>query len=264
MSDATEHNYWVFSNKAEGTYGDTMWDMREILRTNRYSLDRSERNRARIRPGDAVYMRVYGESFIGRFTVDGEWERHPEASEENHGFFPMRDVDLWSRSLPQTLILRDLSNGDVRSRVVSITRDDGIRIETAQAVYERLGFGGADGDVVVLEKGLEEAIKPSLSQLGLALAHPDIQQQLSMGPGVGRSDLICRDRDGNLVVVELKRGMTSDETVGQTLAYVGWLRENVAEPGQEVHGWIVAGDYDERLRLAAKAAGIRLLLVRLG
>lgn len=142
--------------------------------------------------------------------------------------------------------------------------EDGIRIETAQRVYERLGFGGADGEMLVLERGLEEAIKPNLKQMGLELASKSIQQQFSMGPGVGRSDLICTDGNGDLVVVELKRGMTSDETIGQVLRYVGWVQENLAAADQEVHGWIVAGDYDEQLRLAAKAARVKLWLVRLG
>ncbi len=111
---------------------------------------------------------------------------------------------------------------------------------------------------------MEEAIKPNLKKLGLKLASKDIQQQFSMGVGVGRSDLICTNENGDLVVIELKRGMTSDETIGQVLRYIGWIRENIAKEGQKVRGCIVAGDYDEQLRLAAFAAQIRLVLVRLG
>jgi len=72
-----------------------------------------------------------------------------------------------------------------------------------------------------------------------------------MGVGVGRSDLICLDERGDLVVLELKRGIGSDEAIGQLLRYMGFVRENVA------------GDYDEHLRLAALAAGIKIVTVRL-
>lgn len=85
-----------------------------------------------------------------------------------------------------------------------------------------------------------------------------------MGPGVGRSDLIYTDESGSLVVIELKRGMASDQAVGQVLRYIGYVKENIASPDQKVHGWIIAGDYDEHLRLSASAAGIKVLVVRLG
>ena len=136
-------------------------------------------------------------------------------------------------------------------------------IETAQRVYERLGHGSADGEVILLEKGLEEAIKPNLAQFGLKLAAENIRQQFSMGVGVGRSDLICEDANGDLVVLELKRGLSSDGVVGQVLRYMGYVRENIARKNQAVHGWVITGDYDEGLRLAASEAGIRLLSVRL-
>jgi hypothetical protein len=47
--------------------------------------------------------------------------------------------------------------------------------------------------------------------------------------GVWRIDFLCRDTsNGDLIVVELKRGQTSDETVGQVLRYIGWVSENIA------------------------------------
>jgi len=58
--------------------------------------------------------------------------------------------------------------------------------------------------------------------------------------------------------------MASDEAIGQVLRYIGYVRENIASPNQKVHGWIVAGDYDEHLRLSASAADIKILVVRLG
>ena len=242
--------------------------MATVLKPLAYTIKELESNRKSVRPGDVVYMRIYGRSFVGRFVIGGPWKPLPSRQQKwkvTAGAFPMSDVELWTRPIPQNLILPDLSNQNHRRRIVRITHDDSVIIETARRVYRRLGFGDADGSFVILEKGLEEAIKPNLKkQLGLTLAGKDIQQQFAMGVGVGRSDLICTDEHGDLVVIELKRGMTSDETIGQVLRYVGWARENIAKEGQKVHGWIVAGDYDEQLRLAASAASVKLLLVRLG
>jgi hypothetical protein len=262
-----DSHYWIFSNKSEGAYDKNIWDQATIMKTRMYTIKESEPNRAHVKPGDVVHMRIYNQYYIGKFTVGGNWKPLPGSKQrwnETVGQFPMEGIVMWSRPLPQSLIIRDLSNQNYRRRIVSITSDDALMIETAQRVYARLGFGNADDNIIILEQGLEEAIKPNLKKMGLKLAEKQIQQQFSMGPGVGRSDLICVNEQGDLVVLELKRGMTSDETIGQVLRYVGWVQENIAQAGQKVHGWIIAGDYDEHLRLAALAANIRLVLVRLG
>lgn len=258
--------YWIFANKYSGHYGDSDWDMNSILEKQRYYLKKGERNRAYVSEGDIAYLRIYGDAYIGWFEV-GEWENDPDASQKHGqecGSFEMKNLNLWQRRLPQGLIIRDLSNQDHRSRIVSITKDDAIRLDASQKTYERLGFGGADGEIIILEKGIEEAIIKNLKDLGLELASEDIQQQFYMGPDVGRSDLICLDfNKKDLVVIELKRGTTSDEAIGQILRYVGYVKENIATEDQKVKGWIVTGDYDEHLRLAASAAGIKLLMVRI-
>lgn len=66
-------------------------------------------------------------------------------------------------------------------------------------------------------------------------------------------DFLCVDDEcGNLVVIELKKGQTSDATVGQVLRYIAWVEENIAEQGQSVEGIIVAKEIDEALRYAVK------------
>jgi hypothetical protein len=66
-------------------------------------------------------------------------------------------------------------------------------------------------------------------------------------------DFLCVDKGtGDFVVLELKRGRSSDSTIGQVLRYMGWVSENLAKPGQRVRGIIIAKDVDEALRFAAK------------
>ncbi len=65
------------------------------------------------------------------------------------------------------------------------------------------------------------------------------------------------------MVIELKKGQTSDATVGQLLRYMAWVEENVAETGQKVEGIIIARDVDDALRYALKrAAGASVLTYR--
>jgi len=257
----------MFSNTEPGKYDGNDWDMGTIFERSRYYLKTRERNRRYVKPGDIGVIRIYGDGFWGRFRVAGEWVDDPKGPEKYGGkatgHFPIENVVRWNRPLPQSLVWTDLSTNDQRSRLVRISPDDVTTIEVAQRIYERLGFGFGDGQIVVLEQGIEEAIKPNLKRMGLSLASPTIREQFSMGPGVGRSDLICIDGNGDLVVIELKRGMSSNEVVGQVLTYVGYVRQNIAKKGQKVHGWIVTGSYDEALRLAASAADVRVLVVRL-
>jgi hypothetical protein len=55
-----------------------------------------------------------------------------------------------------------------------------------------------------------------------------IGQEVATAHG-GRIDLLAIDADGNLAVVELKRGQTPREVVSQTLDYGSWVRHLPSE-----------------------------------
>ena len=57
---------------------------------------------------------------------------------------------------------------------------------------------------------------------------------------------------GDFVVIELKRGKTSDSTVGQLLRYMAWVDENLATIGKRVRGIIIAREIDDALRYAVR------------
>jgi len=82
--------------------------------------------------------------------------------------------------------------------------------------------------------------------------------------GVGRIDLLARSRTSrDLLVIELKRGQSSDETVGQILRYMGWVRKHVLDDDGSVSGLIIAHAADDRLRYAIEElGGVKLKLYR--
>lgn len=68
---------------------------------------------------------------------------------------------------------------------------------------------------------------------------------------IGPIDILARSKSkGEYVVIELKKNQTSDDTVGQVLRYMGWVKEHLND--QNVRGVIVAGKYDEKLDYARK------------
>jgi len=67
----------------------------------------------------------------------------------------------------------------------------------------------------------------------------------------GAIDILAVSKDGKtILVVELKKGRASDVVVGQILRYMGYVKEELAEPGQAVRGIIIAMEDDQRLHRA--------------
>ena len=67
----------------------------------------------------------------------------------------------------------------------------------------------------------------------------------------GRIDLLARHKtEKKWLVIELKRNLSSDEVVGQVLRYMGWVKLNLAEIGDEVRGLVIAPSVDTLLSYA--------------
>jgi hypothetical protein len=70
--------------------------------------------------------------------------------------------------------------------------------------------------------------------------------------GIGIIDILVEDKKTKqLVVIELKKNQTSDDTIGQLTRYMGWLEEHKTN-GQPTKGIIIAAQYDNRLHYALK------------
>lgn len=68
---------------------------------------------------------------------------------------------------------------------------------------------------------------------------------------IGRIDLLARHKtQKEWLVIELKRNQSSDETIGQTLRYMGWVSQNLAKAGEEVRGMIICHEGDSRIKYA--------------
>ena len=68
---------------------------------------------------------------------------------------------------------------------------------------------------------------------------------------VGRIDILAVSKDKKeYLVIELKRGRTSDVVVGQVLRYMGYVKEEMAESNEVVKGVVIALDDDQKMKMA--------------
>ena len=101
------------------------------------------------------------------------------------------------------------------------------------------------------EANIESIILQNLDLMEEGL---ELVQRQYVCSGVGRIDLLCKDRGSNLVVIELKGFSTKQDTIIDQIArYMGWVKEHVAEKKQKVRGLIVVPKADEKLRYAVGA-----------
>ena len=97
-----------------------------------------------------------------------------------------------------------------------------------------------------LERDLQAALREHIEQLEPGLKVVDGGSERSVGSG--RIDITAQDREGKLVVIELKAGPARPDALTQLLAYMVALGEGEQRP---VRGMLVAGEFPERLVLAA-------------
>ncbi|GAG87486.1 unnamed protein product, partial [marine sediment metagenome] len=111
----------------------------------------------------------------------------------------------------------------------------------------------------VSEREVESLIdaKNALRQLELEIL--ERQYELTKGNII---DLMCLDRKGDLVVVELKKH-SANQTVGQLARYITDVREKRAKPTQKVRGLILALDIDEQLVMSARGVDFEVALCQL-
>ncbi len=71
---------------------------------------------------------------------------------------------------------------------------------------------------------------------------------------VGRIDILAKSHDNKeWLIIELKKGKSSDQVVGQILRYIAWVKENEAESEDKVKGLIITQGLDDKLKYSLKA-----------
>ena len=113
-------------------------------------------------------------------------------------------------------------------------------VEAGIEEAEELKFG--------LERDMQAAMRLNIEQLEQGLKVIDGGSERTVA--AGHIDITAQDRDGKVVVIELKAGMAGLGSITQILAYTGSLQ---SEAQGAIRGILVAGDFGLKVRLAAQA-----------
>ena len=109
-----------------------------------------------------------------------------------------------------------------------------------------------------LEKHLEEYLEQHLEKIKLGLTMLGRQYKTQVGP----IDLYARAANGDLVVIELKKGRAADKVFGQICRYIGCIKEDHADKEEAVRGFIVGRQVDDKLKYAIKAVPAGLVTLQ--
>lgn len=99
------------------------------------------------------------------------------------------------------------------------------------------------------EKHLEDYIQKKWESITLSKEYDFLGRQVSTD--TGPLDILAKSKDGSeYLVIELKRDMASDEVIGQTLRYMGYIKKKYCNDQQTVKGYIITNTTDLNLRNA--------------
>jgi restriction system protein len=195
----------------------------------------------------------------GRYQVgevSGGYFYHPS------GVLPHRRPVRWlNQTIDRTDMSEPLRNSTGSIGTVSnITgyRDELERLIGGSAVPTLISTDETveDPAAFAMERHLEDFLVQNWSQTELGRDY-DVYEEEGQKVGqqyptdTGPLDVLAISKDKKrLLVVELKKGRASDVVVGQVLRYMGFVREELAEDSQTVHGVIIALQDDQRIRRA--------------
>jgi hypothetical protein len=153
----------------------------------------------------------------------------------------------WYPSFPKFLY----TVGPGKVRLYDPEKDGEFDLQSGQSLEEEAPTEEAALETTLsLERDLQEYLSRDLGQLepGLRLFTDEGLPGREVSTEAGKIDILAKDREDRLVVVELKASKASYGVLGQILSYMASIKSGLG--AGRVRGIIVAEDFDKKLRLA--------------
>ena len=154
---------------------------------------------------------------------------------------------------------KQINSDELRNDLVNILD---IYSEELDFMFEKPEVNSQNNSIFSIESQLEDFIIENWDntilskKYELIVEEGEIVSQQFYAPGTegdNHIDILAKDKNnGNYVVIELKKNQTNDDTIGQTLRYMGWIKKYKKD--ENVKGIIIAAKYDKKLNLALSMA----------
>lgn len=218
--------------------------------------------------GDVIVTRIDDGTYAFG-TVVGQYEFHPGQSLPHQRPVRWDTVRMTRDSFSDELknssgSLQTVFSLNAFADEIDQLRGSGAGVTTPQIETEEVAFR--------LERQLEDFLVENWAHTSLGKNFDIFEDEFDGETVSGRQfrtdigviDVLAISKDrAKLLVVELKRGQTSDDTMGQVLRYMGWVKAELASPGQAVEGVIIGLGHDQKLMYALSAVtGVSLMSYR--
>ncbi len=170
------------------------------------------------------------------------------------------NVDMWTLDA----LWWFLRGGDVMPKDVSILQEQSVQSDVSDVLP-------TEAQRFALERHLQDFLLDNWDRTDLGKdwdiysADGDDEAGFEFPTDVGQIDLLAKHRrESRWLVVELKRDQTSDATIGQLSRYMGWVKNKLSKPDEQVEGMVIAHKADESIRYALSVVpNVSLLLYQL-
>lgn len=206
-----------------------------------------------IQPGDWILARRGRKILtgVGQVTTTAVYSPDKSPFHAHAGILGVRWREDWCEKTFSSIVFP--------MHTLAETTEEQFRALTEGTVVAPLGTEQSveveDSAEFVLEKYLEEFIVSNFAgifqgQLQIYV-DSDGNEGQQYGTDIGPIDILAYcPGDNAYVVIELKKGRSSDKVVGQVLRYMGWVKQNLCDDKQSVKGLIVCSDEDPKLSFA--------------
>lgn len=196
-----------------------------------------------------------GNYFSGEITGDYKYVEN--------SFFPHQRQVTWRKAtFPRSDMTDVLKNATAATlTIIEVTRFAS-EIEDLIGGKSKISISSSDETIedpseFVFENHLEDFLVGNWAQTELAkkydlVTNDDGKVVARQYPvDKGYIDILAISKDKReYLVIELKRGRASDAVVGQTLSYMGFIKNDLAANGETVRGAVIAHEDSPRLRSA--------------